>query len=233
MVSAPPSNTPNEPPIVVQDLHKAYGRGASSTLVLEGVDLVIERGQCAFLVGPSGSGKTTLLSILGCILTSDQGSVRILGQDLGRLDNHQRTLLRRDRIGFVFQRFHLIRGLTALENVYVPLTLCGVSARVAARRAAELLDAVGLTGKAASHPRNLSAGQCQRVALARALAVNPDLILADEPTAALDSTNGTEVMKLLRQLTTAEGRTAVVVTHDTRIFDFADKIFHLDNGRIA
>ena len=190
-------------------------------------------GECVFLAGPSGSGKTTLLSIVGCILTPDRGRVRILDQDVLALDGPGRVTMRRDRIGFVFQRFHLIRGLTALDNVSVPLVLRGTPRRAAHRRAADLLDSVGLADKAAAQPQNLSAGQCQRVALARALAGDPQLILADEPTASLDAANGPEMMKLLRRLTTDEGKTAIVVTHDQRIFPFADRVLWLENGRVV
>ncbi len=218
--------------IWAEDLHKSYRRGTTRTPVLKGVDLAVRRGQCVYLAGPSGSGKTTLLSILGCILSADQGRVRIFGQDIATLDQTGRIALRRNQIGFVFQRFHLIRGLTALNNVCVPLVLQGVTRRRARQRARTLLEVVGLADKANSHPRNLSAGECQRVALARALAGDPDLLLADEPTASLDAANGQQIMALLRQLTTQEGKTALVVTHDPRIFHFADQLFRLENGRI-
>jgi putative ABC transport system ATP-binding protein len=221
------------PTIRLEGVSKAYRRGAVAATVLCGVDLTVRRGECAYLAGPSGSGKTTLLSILGCILAADEGCVELFGQDLAALGPPQRTLLRRDRIGFVFQRFHLIRGLTALENVCVPMTLRGVGARAAGPRARYLLEAVGLGEKVHAHPRNLSAGQCQRVAIARALANDPALVLADEPTASLDAKNGQEVMQLLRRLVTQEGKTAVVVTHDPRIFSFADQIHWLENGRIV
>jgi putative ABC transport system ATP-binding protein len=218
--------------IRARDVHKAYRRGSSVTRVLAGIDLAVRPGECVYLAGPSGSGKSTLLSILGCILTPDRGEVRIFAEDLGRLDEMGRIALRRDRIGFVFQRFHLIRGLTALDNVCVPLLLRGGRPRAVRRRGRVLLEAVGLSDKARQHPGNLSAGQCQRVALARALAGDPDLVLADEPTASLDGQNGQEVMGLLRRLTTEGGKTAVVVTHDPRIFSFADRILRLENGRI-
>ncbi|MGA2253764.1 MAG: ABC transporter ATP-binding protein [Thermoguttaceae bacterium] len=221
------------PTIRLQGVSKAYRSSAVAATVLDGVDLTVHRGECAFLAGPSGSGKTTLLSILGCILAADEGCVELFGQDLAVRGPQQRTLLRRDRIGFVFQRFHLIRGLTALENVCVPMTLRGVAGRVAKPRALGLLEAVGLGEKVHAHPRNLSAGQCQRVAIARALANDPALVLADEPTASLDAKNGQEVMQLLLHLVTQEGKTAVVVTHDPRIFSFADQIHWLENGRIV
>ncbi|HEX5442973.1 MAG TPA: ABC transporter ATP-binding protein [Pirellulales bacterium] len=222
-----------KPTIVVRNVYKNYTSGGATTPVLEGIDLQILPGECVFLVGPSGSGKTTLLSILGCLLTPDRGQVLIAGQELSGLSDLERALLRRDRLGFVFQRFHLIRGLTAAQNVAVPLTLAGVAPQQARDRALDLLGAVGLAEKAQSHVGNLSTGQCQRVALARALAGDPDVILADEPTASLDGVNGQEVMQLLRKLTSESGKTAVVVTHDARIYSFADRILELDGGRIA
>ncbi len=219
--------------VCVRNLHKAYRNGNVVAPVLNGVELAVERGQCVYLAGPSGSGKTTLLSVLGCILSPDDGEVEIYGHEIAALDEAQRIEFRRRLIGFVFQRFHLIRGLSALQNVCVPLMIRGMSRRSAERRARELLEAVGLADQATVHPQNLSAGQCQRVAMARALVGDPELILADEPTASLDARNGQEVMELLRRLTTQEGRTAVVVTHDQRIFRFADRVYWLENGRIA
>jgi putative ABC transport system ATP-binding protein len=221
------------PAIVVEGVYKAYRQGTTTTPVLNGVDLKVDRGTCVYLAGPSGSGKTTLLSILGCILTADEGRVEIFGHDVTALDDRGRVELRRNRIGFVFQRFHLIRGLTALDNVCVPLMLRGMTRRAAARLAMPVLESVGLADRARVHPSRLSAGQCQRVALARALVGDPDVILADEPTASLDKNNGREVMELLRRLTTEQGRTAIVVTHDQRIFRYADHVFWLENGRVV
>ena len=224
---------PEFPVVSVSDLHKAYRRGATLTPVLQGVNVTVQRGECVFLAGPSGSGKTTLLSIIGCILSPDCGTVRVLGNDVTSLSAQQRSLLRLNGIGFVFQRFNLIRGLTAWENIAVPLILQTCRRRVARQRAMDLLDSVGLADKAMSHTNMLSAGQCQRIALARALAANPDLILADEPTAALDMQNGQQVMELLRRFIADEGKTAIVVTHDQRIFHFADRIFRLEDGRVV
>lgn len=225
--------TSTSPVIRVNAVNKSYRRGGQDTPVLQGIDLEVQTGECVFLAGPSGSGKTTLLSILGCILTPDSGSVQLLGDEVSQLNNLQRTLLRRDKIGFVFQKFHLIRGLTALDNVCVPLQLRGERGRQTRERGRELLAAVGLADKFQSLPKNLSTGQCQRVALARALAVDPDIILADEPTASLDSASGNDAMQLLRKLTTEHGKTAIVVTHDPRIFHFADRVCHMDNGRLV
>jgi putative ABC transport system ATP-binding protein len=226
-----PSPSPSAAPVIEAiDVRKHFTRGSTTTQVLAGVNLHVPQGECAFLVGPSGCGKSTLLSILGCILSPDAGEIRILGKSLTRLGAEERGLLRRDQIGFVFQRFHLIRGLSALENVCVPLTLQGQSATRARRRGLELLDAVGLTREAHADTRKLSHGQSQRVALARALANDPAVILADEPTAALDQETGHQVMELLRKLLAEFQKTAVIVTHDNRIFPYADRILRLEEG---
>ncbi len=221
------------PAIAVDNLYKSYGRGSARTEVLKGVTLDVRQGECVFLVGPSGSGKSTLLSILGCILTPDRGSVHILDSDVNHLDASARAALRRRHIGFVFQKFHLIRGLNALENVCVPLTLAGTDAAAARKRSRQVLESVGLADKLLSHPRNLSVGQCQRIALARALVSQADVILADEPTASLDAARGEEIMQLFRTLTKKQNRTVVAVTHDHRILSFADRVLTLDAGRVA
>lgn len=218
--------------IRVAGLSKAYRRGSTVTPVLQDLKLDVPRGKCVFLAGPSGSGKSTLLSILGCILSPDVGSVEVLGRNIGRLTRSERAQLRLNEIGFVFQRYHLIRGLTAISNTIVPQTLLDVPADEAKRKAAELLRMLGLGDRINSLPNNLSTGQCQRVALARALINDPQLILADEPTAALDATNGQLVMQLLRKLATECGKTVLVVTHDSRVFKYADTIHRLEGGKI-
>lgn len=234
MTTAAQPDAPRPPTVIrAQGLRKAYRNGMSITPVLDGVDLEVRTGECVYLVGPSGSGKTTLLSILGCILSADDGRVEILGRDVSRLSAFARSRLRLEKLGFVFQRFHLIKGLTVLENVCVPLVLRGVPPTVARRRAADMLQLVGLAEHSRTSVQNLSAGQSQRVAIARALIGDPEIILADEPTASLDGSNGQQVMELLRRLVAEHQRTAVVVTHDPRIFRFADRILHLENGRIA
>lgn len=214
-------------------LSKAYRRGGTVTPVLQDLQLEVPRGKCVFLAGPSGSGKSTLLSILGCILSPDHGAVEILGRDVTRLRRSKRAKLRLHEIGFVFQRYHLIRGLSALSNTMVPQTLLDVSAEKARPKATALLAKLGLADRLHSLPQNLSTGQCQRVALARALINDPQLILADEPTAALDAENGQLVLQLLRKLAVDEGKTVVVVTHDSRVFQYADTIHWLEGGRIV
>ncbi|GAB6165745.1 hypothetical protein JCM19992_17450 [Thermostilla marina] len=219
--------------VSVRGIEKSFTRGTNRMQVLRGIDLDARPGECVFLAGPSGSGKSTLLSILGCILTPDAGTVRLFDTPVERLDETARAELRRKRIGFVFQRFHLIRGLDALDNVCVPMVLQGVDWSAARRRASALLDRVGLREHLHADPRRMSAGQCQRIAFARALANDPQLILADEPTASLDGEHGTEAMRLLRALTAEQGKTAIVVTHDARIFGFADRVLWLEDGSIV
>jgi putative ABC transport system ATP-binding protein len=222
----------NEPVIQTRGLEKSYRTGSVVTPVLRGIDLHVRPGECLYLAGPSGSGKTTLLSILGCVLSPDNGTVHLLGQDVTQLTNDQRVRVRRERIGFVFQRFHLFDGLKAWENVRVSFDLLGVPAREGKRRSLELLDQVGLGDRANHHITQLSMGQRQRVALARALAGDPDLILADEPTASLDAESGLNAMRILKDLCARLGKTVVVVTHDSRIFSLADRILTLIDGRI-
>jgi len=218
--------------VEVHNIHKAFSRGGVTTPVLCGIDLQVQRGSCTLLVGPSGCGKSTLLSILGCMLAPDSGEASILGRALNELDGRALANLRRDAIGFVFQRFHLLKGLTALENVCVPLQVQGIAERAAKRRGLELLEAVGLADKAHSDARRLSHGQCQRVALARALANDPDLILADEPTAALDEASGHQALELMKKLLKEYQKTAIIVTHDARIYEYADRIWRMHAGRL-
>jgi putative ABC transport system ATP-binding protein len=220
------------PVVELSGVRKSFVQGSSSSCVLDGIDLIARRGECIFLVGPSGSGKSTLLSIIGCVLTADRGKVFIMGNDVSALTRDEAAQLRLQHIGFVFQRFHLIRGLSAAENVAVPLRLAGLGAGVARRRAGELLALVDMSEKLDVQPKRLSVGQCQRVALARALAADPALILADEPTASLDAKTGQDALELLRRLTVDTGKTVIVVTHDLRILPFADRILHLENGRL-
>jgi putative ABC transport system ATP-binding protein len=212
---------------------KGFGDSAQRTPILRGVSLNVPPGQVVFLVGPSGSGKTTLLSILGCLLTPDHGSVFVLGRDVSRLTPAERTAVRRQHIGFVFQNFHLFPTLSAFDNVLLTLTLRGQSATEARRRATGMLDHVGLGHRAGLRPAQLSTGECQRVAVARALAIEPALLFADEPTASLDAANGQMVMRLLSDLVRQRGATLVVVTHDERIYPFADRILRLEDGCIT
>jgi putative ABC transport system ATP-binding protein len=221
------------PAIAVRELKKAYAEGTTETIALRGIDLDVHAGELLMLMGPSGSGKTTLLSIMGCILTSSSGSVRIAGKEVVGLREKELPAIRLANIGFVFQGFNLFPTLTAGENVELMLDLKGVPASKAKKRAAELLEQVGLGGKYGSFPNDLSGGQKQRVAIARALAGNPQIILADEPTAALDSTTGRTVMEMMSELAHERGRAVVIVTHDSRVLNFADRIVRIEDGVVA
>ncbi len=218
--------------IDVRDVKKTYGSGATAVPALRGVDFRVSTGEFVMLSGPSGSGKTTLLSILGCVLTASSGHVSLLGEDISRAKEKDLPRLRRSYIGFVFQTHNLIASLTAQENIGLLLTMRGFSHRSAATEATRLLHEVGLSDKVETKPGDLSGGQRQRVAIARAIAGSPPIILADEPTAALDAENGAKVTELLRTLAKEQGHTVVVVTHDNRIFHIADRIVHIEDGLI-
>lgn len=213
-------------------VRKSYSIGGEKRWVLNGVDFHAHAGECVFLSGPSGSGKSTLLSIIGCLLQGDEGEVMLGERRVDHLSVAQRTAVRRQHIGFVFQRFQLIRGLSALDNVAVPLTLQGVSLPESRERSADVLKRVGLEQHRNQLPSSMSPGQCQRVALARAVVTAPQLLLADEPTAALDRRSGQEVMELLRELIDTTQSATVVVTHDPRISSYADRICEIENGRL-
>jgi putative ABC transport system ATP-binding protein len=219
--------------ISVRNITKTYGNGRTSFRALDGVDLDVESGELVLLMGPSGSGKTTLLSIIGCILRPTSGVVRILGREVSRFSEGELPRVRLEHVGFVFQGFNLFQALTASQNVELALHLKGMSRREAGRRAAELLDQVGLASKRSAYPADLSGGQKQRVAIARALAGEPSIILADEPTAALDWKSGLALMRLLQDLAHQRERAVVLVTHDSRIVEFADRIVRIEDGRIV
>ena len=211
---------------------KVYGRGDSSVKALRGVDLDIALGELFMLIGPSGCGKTTLISVVAGILDVTEGAVSVLGEDLVRLRGRARTRFRGRNVGFVFQQFNLLPALSAAENVAVPLMLNGVGRAAAVRRGREMLGRVGLGERTKSLPSQLSGGQQQRVAIARALVHEPKLIVCDEPTSALDHETGHRVMELMREVAVGPDRTLVIVTHDARIFEFADRIARMDDGHI-
>jgi len=219
--------------IRAKGLTKVYREGATEFRALQDVDLDLRAGELTLLMGPSGSGKTTLLSILGCILRASDGTLELLGEEVSRLPESELPRIRRESIGFVFQGFNLFPTLTVAENVSLALDIRGVSGKAAQQRAEELLREVGLGEKRKSFPADLSGGQKQRVAIARALAGDPPILLADEPTAALDSTNGRAVIELLQRLAHTHGRAVVMVTHDPRVLSFGDRIIHLEDGRIV
>lgn len=216
--------------IAARGVEMVFQSGGERFQALKGIDLEVQRGDIQLLMGPSGSGKTTLLSILAGILTPTAGSVCLLGKEITRLDREELAKFRLENIGFIFQGFNLFPALTAAQNVEVVLNIKGIRGRSARHQAQVLLSQVGLEDKANQKPGNLSGGQKQRVAIARALAGNPSLIMADEPTAALDSNSGYNVISLLRQLTKLHGCTVLMVTHDPRIIDVADRVAYLEDG---
>ena len=220
------------PAIRVLNVFKTYDEGAAGVKALNGVSLDVRGGEVVLLMGPSGSGKTTLLSVMGCILRPMSGRVEILGREVSGLAERGLPGVRLAHIGFIFQGFNLFPTLTAGENVELALDLKRVRGVPARRRAGELLDQVGLTEKHETFPADLSGGQKQRVAIARALAGDPEIILADEPTAALDSTSGRAVLEMIRRLARERARAVVIVTHDPRALEFADRIVHIEDGRL-
>ncbi len=219
--------------IRVRGVTKTYSEGASSVLALDGVDLDVHSGEVLLLMGPSGSGKTTLLSVMGCILRPTSGSVQVAGVETAQMSESKLPAIRLRHMGFVFQAFNLFPTLTARENIEVALDLQGIRGSLAHKRSSDLLDEVGLSDKANSFPGDLSGGQKQRVALARALAGDPAVLLADEPTAALDSHTGRGVMQLMHDLAHQRGRAVAIVTHDNRILDLGDRIARIEDGRIV
>lgn len=214
-------------------LTKRYGSGEESVPALRGIDLDVRTGELLMLVGPSGCGKTTLISIITAILDQDEGTCEVLGQDIHRMAESERARFRVESIGLVFQAFNLLPALSALENVSVPLLLKGVAREEAEARARRVLAAVGLEAKLHVLPAKLSGGQQQRVAIGRALVHDPKLVICDEPTSNLDTKAGHDMMDILRDVGRAPHRALIVVTHDNRIFDFADRIAYMKDGRVV
>jgi putative ABC transport system ATP-binding protein len=219
--------------VVCRDVTKEFGSGDNRALVLRGVDFDVNFGEMTLLVGPSGCGKTTLLSVIAGLLDPTGGDISVLGRTMDELSGGERVLFRRENLGFVFQQYNLLPALTAAENAAVPLLAAGVSRKRAVDQASALLADLGLERRLHALPSQLSGGQQQRVALARALVHEPRLVVCDEPTAALDHEAGQAVMELLARTAVRDDRAVIVVTHDSRVFDFADRIAHMDDGRIV
>jgi len=211
---------------------KTYGHGDTAVTALRGIDLDVYVGGLMMLVGPSGCGKTTLISVVAGILDRDTGTCDVFGEDFTRMSGRKRTRWRGQRVGFVFQALNLLPTLTAAENVAIPLLIAGVPRRKALAKARDVLDRVGLADRAGSGPLDLSGGQQQRVAIARSLVHDPQLIVCDEPTSSLDHETGHQVMEILREVAATPGRALIIVTHDNRIFSFADRIARMDDGHI-
>src|SRR3989304_1936159 len=223
----------DNPLVSCRHVTKVYGSGNAEVHALRGVELDVHAGELTMLVGPSGCGKTTLLSVVAGILRPTSGTIEALGSDLTRLSSWPRPAFRRDNVGFVFQQFNLLPALTAAENAAVPLVIQGYSKRKALAAAKALLDKMGMADRVNSLPGNLSGGQQQRVAIARALVHHPRLLVCDEPTSALDHKTGHTILELLRTVAVEGDRAVIIVTHDSRIFEFADTLARMDDGHIV
>jgi putative ABC transport system ATP-binding protein len=221
------------PALELQDVRKTYGSGDTEVVALDHASLAVEGDEMVALIGPSGSGKTTLLSIAGGLLAPTDGSVRVGPHEISGYDRKQLTRFRREFVGFVFQGANLVPFLTAKENLLVVADLAGNRGRSAERRALTLLEELGLGHRVDNLPGQLSGGERQRVAIGRALMNEPELVLFDEPTSALDSALGEQVMELIRSEVKGRGTAAVVVTHDTRMTPFADRIVEISDGRLV
>ena len=223
----------SEPAVDCRAVRKHFGDGEARIEVLRGVEFQAALGEMTFLVGPSGCGKTTLISVIAGLLDASGGEVFLFGKNIAQLPESRRITFRRQNLGFVFQQYNLLPALTAAENAAVPLLAAGMARREAVDRARALLVKLGLEKRADALPNKLSGGQQQRVALARALVHEPRLIVCDEPTAALDHKTGEAVMDLLASAAVHPDRAVIVVTHDNRVFHFADTIAHMDDGQIV
>src|SRR5713226_2500469 len=222
----------NDFAVVCREVTKDFVSGDARVQALRGIDLEVHAGEMTLLVGPSGCGKTTLISIIAGLLEPTQGDVIVWNASLPELSLRQKVAFRRDNIGFVFQQYNLLPALTAAENAAVPLLIAGWKRGPAIGQARTLLDSVGMSERADALPSQLSGGQQQRVAIARALIHQPRLLVCDEPTAALDATLGQSVMELIRRVAIQPNRAVIVVTHDSRVFHFGDRIVHMSDGRI-
>jgi putative ABC transport system ATP-binding protein len=219
--------------VAATGLSRTFGSGRTAVHALTDVSFSVRKGQLVALCGRSGSGKTSLLNIVGGLDLPTSGTVRVAGLDVSAMSEHDRTILRRRTVAFIFQSFGLIPMLSAAENVGIPLRITGTDPRAREDRVELMLSVVGLAEHARQRPNELSGGQQQRVAIARALAGSPQLLIADEPTGQLDSETGRQIMRLLRTVVRSEGITALVATHDTALIDLADEVLQLEDGRIA
>jgi putative ABC transport system ATP-binding protein len=219
--------------VIARDIDMAFGSNGLKTQVLFDIDLEVTSGELTMLVGPSGCGKTTLLSILSGTLKPTGGDVEVMGNVITRMKDSEKVILRRRRIGFIFQQYNLLPALTAAENAAMALVADGMPLKKAAEKARAVLETLGMAPHADKLPRMLSGGQQQRVAIARAIVHEPDLVVCDEPTAALDAETGRQVMELLKEAAAGPGRAVLVVTHDNRIYRYADRIVAMEDGRIV
>jgi len=215
----------------LEHVYKNYSRGKTEVPVLKDICLGVEKGEYLAIMGPSGSGKTTLMNLIGCLDVPSEGSYFLDGQDIGTLDDNALAEIRNKYIGFVFQNFYLLPKMTALDNVALPLLYAGVSLKERRERAAEALKSVGLEERMNFYPNQLSGGQCQRVAIARAMVTEPALLLADEPTGALDTASGDQIMEIFRALSD-KGMTIIMITHELAVAERANKIYRILDGQL-
>ncbi|MCC7575469.1 MAG: ABC transporter ATP-binding protein [Methanomethylovorans sp.] len=220
------------PLLILEDVWKVYQMGEVEFAALKGIDLHIFKGEFVVILGPSGSGKSTMMNLLGCLDLPSKGNVFLNGKDISHLSESELATIRGRMIGFIFQQFNLIPTLNTLENVMLPLEFQNIDPSLAKKKATELLDLVGLSEKARNLPSQLSGGQRQRVAIARSLAVDPDIILADEPTGNLDSKTGTYILDFLHGLHKKEGKTVIIVTHDVSLVRYAERVVHIKDGMV-
>ena len=228
-----PDETQKRSVVRCEGIEKSFGQGQASVRVLRGTDFDARAGEMTFLVGPSGCGKTTLISIIGGILSCDAGKLEVMGKSLPGLSRGKLADFRLAHFGFIFQQFNLLPALSAMENASIPLVARGESTRNAEAAAESLLVKLGLDGQQRKMPNQLSGGQQQRVAIARALVHSPDILICDEPTASLDAASGHTVLELLSDLAVEGDRAVIIVTHDNRIFDFADRMHHMADGIVT
>ena len=222
----------NERVLYCKNITKIFNAGEVEVKALRGISLNVYENELLMLVGPSGCGKTTFVSVLSTLLNFEDGYCEVLTNDISNMNDEEKTAFRGKNIGFVFQSFNLLSSLSAIDNVALPLTIAGANREEALQRAKKMLNAVELADKAEIKPNNLSGGQQQRVAIARALVHQPKLIICDEPTSSLDHQSGQVVMQLLKKITKDEGVSMIVVTHDNRIYQYADRIAHMEDGNI-
>ena len=218
--------------VTCQSVKKTYGDEEALVEALRGIDLNVNTNELLMIVGPSGCGKTTLLSVISGILTFDSGTCSVFGKDIGSMSESEKTAFRKEYIGFIFQALHLIPTWTALENASIPLILNGTNEEEAFQRGEEMLKRVGLEHRKQALPSHMSGGEQQRVAICRGCVHEPRLIICDEPTSTLDSRTGIQVVELIKEVAVSENKAVIIVTHDARIFDFADRILQMEDGRI-
>ena len=223
----------NKAAVVIKNLNKSFGEDQARIHVLKDVNVSFDYGKVSMLVGPSGCGKTTLISIIGAILSADSGNVSVLNENITSMNVDEKTEFRKKNIGYIFQQFNLINTLTVAENVAIPLLANNVAFNKAVQKAKEYLEIMGISDKANVYPSKLSGGEQQRVAIARSLVHDPKLVICDEPTASLDSATGQKTVELIKNVAASPEKAVIIVTHDNRIFKYADEMINMEDGKVT